>query len=172
MTGHLDRRPPRQTPDHPATLGSDGAADRRLWRLPGSQTRRSPRPQGPLGRNAKSQSVCHRHRRHQTGVHFVRLTLWVIGCVSNPSAGIPGQLPTMRLPLPHPYILWPPREISLSLLDVVFMPKHQCHQGEKYSLMVRASGEVFFKQPLHSVRFKQPSRPHSLPAQDLPSVFP
>ena len=33
-----------------------------------------------LGRDAKSQSVCHRHRRRQTGVHFVRLILWVIGC--------------------------------------------------------------------------------------------
>ena len=52
MAGRLDRRPPRQTPAIPPPLGQmarliAGTA------VSGSQTRRPPRPQGPLGRNAK-----------------------------------------------------------------------------------------------------------------------
>ena len=36
----------------------------------------------------------------------------VIGIVNGPSAGIPDQRSITRLPVPYPYILWSPREIS------------------------------------------------------------
>jgi len=39
----------------------------------------------------------------------------VIGIVSSPNVATPHQLSTTGLPMPHYYILWPPREISLSL---------------------------------------------------------
>jgi hypothetical protein len=45
--------PPHQTAGNAPTLGPDGAADRRLWGLSGAQTRRSSRPQSPLGRLQK-----------------------------------------------------------------------------------------------------------------------
>jgi hypothetical protein len=41
----------------------------------------------------------------------------VIGIVSSPATGIPDQLSTTLLPMPHHYILWLPQEISLSHLQ-------------------------------------------------------
>jgi len=35
-----------------------------------------------------------------------------IGIGNRPSAEIPDQLLTLRFPVPYPYILWSPREIS------------------------------------------------------------